>query len=267
VSKCKRKPRATHYSNSNQFDTETFQPRNRKEASLAAKKPNVVNFNTYVREKRKVDITPKTQNQAEYVGYLRDWEKSAVFALGPAGSGKTLLAVLAGIQALKDGDVKKIIIARPAVEVEGEKHGFLPGTLTEKLAPWAIPVMDVFKEYYSVPEIAGLLEEEIVELASLGMMRGRTFKDAWIILDEAQNVSPTQLLMFLTRIGDNSKMVITGDLKQTDRSFQKDNSGLLDFFKRFDGHKSDAIVKVEFDKGDIQRHPLVTEILTLYEKD
>ena len=217
------------------------------------------------KQKQIVKLIPKSIKQEEYIEMLSDWGKSVVIATGPAGTGKTLLAVLAGIKALKNNDVKKLIITRPAVEVDGEKHGFLPGDLTQKLMPWCIPIFDVLKEYYSIAQVTKLLADEVIELAPLSMMRGRTFKDAWVILDESQNVSPSQLLMFLTRIGDDTKMIITGDLNQTDRSFHKENSGLIDFFKRLDGHDSNMIVRVDFDKSDIQRHPLVTEVLSLYE--
>lgn len=224
---------------------------------------NVFNFKTFVEQRKNVSIIPKTENQADYVDLLLDPEKLVIFASGPAGTGKTMLAVLAAIKALKTGEIDKIIITRPAVAVDDEKHGFLPGTLLEKLLPWAVPIMDIFKEYYSQQELKRMLDEEVVELAALAMLRGRTFKNAFIIVDEAQNTTVNSMKMVLTRLGENSKMAITGDLNQHDKVYVKDN-GFKDFMQKLEHSRSKSIAVVNFTGKDIQRHPVVEEILQLY---
>jgi len=213
--------------------------------------------------KRNINLIPKTIKQEDYITLLTDWEKTIVFATGPAGTGKTMLAVLAGLKAFKAGEIDKIIITRPAVEVDNEKHGFLPGDLNSKMEPWVRPIFDVMQEYYSTKDIARMLEEKTIEISPLAYLRGRTFKQAWIIFDEAQNSTINQMKMVLTRIGDGSKMVITGDLAQNDRQFANDN-GLRDFIERLTQAKSYDIAKVDFGAKDIQRHPVVKEVLGLY---
>lgn len=224
---------------------------------------NVFSFKTYVEQRKSVSLYPKSDKQKEYIDMLLNSDKKIVFATGPAGTGKTMLAVLAAIKALKNGEVKKIIVTRPAVGVDDEKHGFLPGTLLEKLLPWATPIIDIFKEYYSPSELKRMLEDEVIELAALSLLRGRTFKDAFIVVDEAQNTSTNSMKMVLTRIGQDSKMVITGDLNQHDKPFIKDN-GFKDFTERLAHSKSEAICMVNFSGKDIQRHPVVEEVLKLY---
>jgi phosphate starvation-inducible PhoH-like protein len=232
-----------------------------------AKRPtetdNVLNFKTYVQQKKAVSLIPKSVAQEEYIDLLLNPEKLVIFATGPAGTGKTMLAVLAAIKAYKEGVIQKIIITRPAVGVDDEKHGFLPGDLNEKMAPWTRPIFDVMKEYYSPREIALMLEEETIEISPLAFLRGRTFKNAWIIFDEAQNSTTNQMKMVLTRIGDNSKMVITGDLNQNDRKFSNEN-GLRDFIAMLPKSKSQMIDIVQFSNRDIMRHEVVREVLELY---
>jgi len=194
---------------------------------------------------------------------LLDPTKIVVFATGPAGTGKTMLAVLAAIKAFKEGQCEKIIITRPAVGVDDEKHGFLPGDLNEKMAPWTRPIFDVMKEYYSPRDIALMLEEETIEISPLAFLRGRTFKRAWIIFDEAQNSTTNQMKMVLTRIGDDSRMVITGDLNQNDRKFAAEN-GLREFIALLNASKSQSMAAVDFGNKDIMRHPVVKEVLQLY---
>jgi phosphate starvation-inducible PhoH-like protein len=174
-----------------------------------------------------------------------------------------MLAVLAALKAFREGTINKIIITRPAVEVDNEKHGFLPGTLNEKMEPWTKPIFDVMKEYYSVKDIAHMLEEEAIEIAPLAFLRGRTFKNAYIIADEMQNAGSNSMKMLLTRIGENSRMFITGDLQQNDRKYVKDN-GLREFLDFLKHRNSELITFVEFGKKDVMRHPVVKEVLEIY---
>jgi len=170
---------------------------------------------------------------------------------------------LLGPKAFKQGDIEKIIITRPAVGVDDEKHGFLPGDLNAKMEPWTKPIFDVIGEYYSPKSIKGFIEEGVIEISPLAYMRGRTFKNAFVIADEMQNATPSQMKMLLTRIGDNSQMAITGDVNQADR--KADFNGLLDFKRLFDNFKDSKFVALtEFENKDIERHPAVREILEIY---
>jgi phosphate starvation-inducible PhoH-like protein len=226
---------------------------------------NVVSINTYYNNSktRQVHLLPKTLNQETYINLLTDPAKIIVFATGPAGTGKTMLAMLAGIKALKEGVITKIVLTRPAVGVDDEKHGFLPGDLNQKMEPWTRPLFDVLSEYYDRKEIARMLDEQIIEISPLAFMRGRTFKNSWIIADEMQNATPNQMKMLLTRLGENSKMVVTGDTRQADRS-DPDN-GLLDFKALVEEYKHTQYVDgIELTGKDIQRHPAVIEVLKIY---
>lgn len=228
---------------------------------------NVLSLKTYYNsnKKRQVHLLPKTLNQETYINLLTDPSKIIVFATGPAGTGKTMLAMLAGIKALKEGVINKIVLTRPAVGVDDEKHGFLPGDLNAKMEPWTRPLFDVLAEYYDQKEIARMLDEQMIEISPLAFMRGRTFKNSWIIADEMQNATPNQMKMLLTRLGEGSKMVVTGDTKQADRS-DPDN-GLLDFKALVESYKRAQYVDgVELTGKDIQRHPAVVEILKIYKE-
>jgi phosphate starvation-inducible PhoH-like protein len=210
---------------------------------------------------------PKTPNQKVYQQYLNEANTNIVLCVGPAGSGKTALACHYAISQLKLGTYKKIVITRPVVTVE-EEIGFLPGNLNKKMEPWTRPIMDIFQEYYSATIIQNMLKENQIEISPLAFMRGRTFKDAIIIADEMQNSSPNQMLMLTTRIGDGSKIIITGDLKQSDNAEKNGLKDLLMRFRRFSGQitgLADNMKMVEMDGGDIVRHPIVEKILTLYE--
>ena len=156
------------------------------------------------------------RSQENYLELLKNPRKFIVFAIGPAGTGKTMLAVQMAIKLFKEGAISKIIVTRPAVSVD-EEHGFLPGTLNQKMEPWTRPIFDVFEEYYHPREIAEMLEDGVIEISPLAYMRGRTFKNAFVIADEMQNATPSQMKMLLTRLGENSRMVVTGDLNQADR--------------------------------------------------
>ncbi len=161
--------------------------------------------------------TPKSHNQQLYMNYLMDQAVKIVVGTGAAGTGKTLFACQEAIQKFKQGEVQKIIITRPLVSVEQEDIGFLPGTLENKMDPWTRPIFDIFREYYSKTEIEKMMYNNIIEISPLAYMRGRTFKYSWIIADEMQNSSPNQMLMMTTRLGIGSKLVITGDLQQSDK--------------------------------------------------
>lgn len=222
---------------------------------------NVIDFHTYVpAKKQRVNLLPRNKHQETYLFKLHDDSKNIVFAIGPAGTGKTLLAVQYGIKLFQEGKIDKIIVTRPAVSVD-EDLGFLPGDLNEKMAPWTRPIFDVLGEYYQTKDIAAMLEEGVIEISPLAYMRGRTFKNAYIIADEMQNATQNQMKMLLTRLGENSKMVVTGDLAQADRV--RDN-GLIDFITKIEGRKTQHIDVVRFDQQDIERHDAVAEVLTIY---
>ena len=209
----------------------------------------------------KVNIVPRNFKQDDLLASLTDPDNNIVFTTGPAGTGKTLISTLYAIREFRAGRVDKIIITRPAVSVD-EQHGFLPGTLVEKMAPWTRPIFDVFEEYYSPEQIEYMVSDNKVEIAPLAYMRGRTFKDAFIIADEMQNATDSQMKMLLTRIGDNSKIVVTGDLDQHDRGYE--SNGLKCFIERMKSHTSDRIKLVEFNRSDVERHPVVSEVLGIY---
>jgi phosphate starvation-inducible PhoH-like protein len=234
--------------------------------NVALAADNTLSFNQYVEKRKTVTLIPKSLNQETYIELLTDPAKHIVFATGPAGTGKTMLAMQAGVKAFKEGQVSKIILTRPAVGVDDEKHGFLPGNINAKMEPWTKPLFDVIQEYYNPREVARMLEEQVIEISPLAFMRGRTFKGSWVVADEMQNATPGQIKMLLTRLGEGSKIVVTGDTRQADR--RDPDNGLLDFKRLFDGFKnSKYIAGVEFATKDIARHPAVAEVLRLYGED
>ena len=231
--------------------------------TMEVSESNTISFNSYAQHKKSVNLIPKSLKQEEYIDLLTDPDRTIVFATGPAGTGKTMLAVMAAIRAYKAGEVKKIVITRPAVGVDDEKHGFLPGDLNSKMEPWTRPIMDVMMEYYSPKDVARMLDEQVIEISPLAFMRGRTFKNSWIIADEMQNATPSQMKMLLTRLGEGSKMVVTGDTRQADR--REDDNGLLDFKRLVSDYTNlKYIAGVEFTGRDVHRHPAVVEVLKLY---
>lgn len=213
---------------------------------------------------KRVELIPRNLSQEHYVEALLDDRKHVVFAMGPAGTGKTLLATKYAIQQMQEGECERIVITRPAVSVD-EQHGFLPGTLIQKCEPWMLPILDVFREHYDQRVIQRMMLDNVLEIAPLAYCRGRTFKNCLVIGDEMQNATPSQMKMLLTRIGENSRMFITGDLRQHDRGFEK--NGLKDFIERLQAYRSDTIAVVTFDVGDVERHPVIEEILAIYGED
>jgi phosphate starvation-inducible PhoH-like protein len=234
---------------------------NRNDPRFASETSNLIQIKPYLKRKTQVNIIPRNLAQETYVELLKNPKKFIVFAIGPAGTGKTMLAVQMAIKLYKEGVITKIVVTRPAVSVD-EEHGFLPGTLNQKMEPWTRPIMDVFEEYYHPKEIAGMLEDGVIEIAPLAYMRGRTFKNAFIVADEMQNATPSQMKMLLTRLGEGSRMVVTGDLNQADRPTE---NGLLEFCSLYaQGGDYRMIALTRFDTRDVERHPVVKEVLSIY---
>ena len=223
---------------------------------------NIIDFQPYLpAKKQRVIINARNANQKSYLSKLYSETTSIVLAIGPAGTGKTMLAVQYGIKLFQEGIVDKIVVTRPAVSVD-EDLGFLPGTLNEKMAPWTRPIFDVFSEYYQAKDIAKMLEDGTIEISPLAYMRGRTFKNAYIIADECQNTTVNQMKMLLTRLGEGSKMVVTGDLAQADRL---SDNGLIDFCNLLEQKEYlEHIDIIRFDHKDIERHNAVKEVLAVY---
>jgi len=226
---------------------------------------------------------PKSENQKKYASVLMDAKINLIFAVGPAGTGKTLLACNQAINDLKSGAITKIVITRPVVPVE-EDIGFLPGNINNKMDPWIRPIFDIFSEFYSRRDIDLMLQSGTIEISPLAYMRGRTFKKAFIIADEMQNSSPNQMMMLTTRIGHGSRMVVTGDLKQSDKGM---NSGLLDFINKFnvyeklvsrkkiynetetdpETYRDMGIKLIYLDKNDVERSEVVSRVLDIYDEE
>ena len=224
---------------------------------------NLIELRQFLKRKPQVQIVPRNLAQETYLELLKNPRKFIVFAIGPAGTGKTMLGVQMAIKLFKEGVISKIIVTRPAVSVD-EEHGFLPGDLNAKMAPWTRPIFDVFEEYYHPKEIASMLEDGAIEISPLAYMRGRTFKNAFIIADEMQNATPSQMKMLLTRIGENSRMVVTGDLNQADRPRE---NGLLEFCNLYaQGGDYRMIAMARFEAQHVERHPVVKEILSIYKE-
>jgi phosphate starvation-inducible PhoH-like protein len=229
------------------------------------KESKTIDFNQgqpKVKPRKSVELIPKSINQEKYILALQNDETDIVVVSGPAGTGKTYLAMLAAIKALRTGDCDRIILTRPAVGVDDEKHGFLPGDLNQKMEPWTRPLLDVLKEYYTAKEIAYMLEEQIIEIAPLAFCRGRNFKHSWVILDEAQNATPSQIKMIMTRIGIGSKIVITGDIEQADRKTAE--NGLMDLTDKLQSKSVPGLETCKFEIKDVQRHRIIEHVLKLY---
>ncbi len=209
---------------------------------------------------RKRTISPRTPAQGRYIKALRDYELS--FGIGPAGTGKTYLAVAVAVEMLMAGEVERLILSRPAVEA-GERLGFLPGDLRDKVDPYLRPLYDALYDMLPGDQVANRLESGEIEVAPLAFMRGRTLANAFVILDEAQNTTPMQMKMFLTRLGENSRMAINGDLTQIDLPRGVD-SGLADAKRLLAG--VEGIAFTQFTESDVVRHPLVLRIVRAYRR-
>jgi phosphate starvation-inducible PhoH-like protein len=216
-----------------------------------------------------INYNPKSKNQNKYVDYLNDDKVNLIIAVGPAGTGKTLFACLKAISQLKNGEIRKLVVTRPVVTVE-EDIGFLPGNIVKKMDPWTRPIFDLFLEFFSKTEIDNFIYNNIIEISPLAFMRGRTFKNSFIIADEMQNSSPNQMKMLTTRIGVNSKMIITGDLNQSDIP---NNNGLGDLIEKITKYNNrnnntlNSIRIITFEKNDIERSDIVKDIINIYDGD
>jgi len=223
---------------------------------------NIVDINSFRKPSlQKVKLLPKNLSQEAYIEALEDNKKHIVFGIGPAGTGKTFISTLYAIQGLKEGIYNKIVIVRPNIAVDDRDIGFLPGSILDKMAPWTRPIIEIFEEYFSVKDIKYMIENNIIEILPLAHIRGRTLKKSVIILDEAQNTTKSSMMSCLTRIGDDSKLIITGDMNQSDRGYK---NGLSDFLNRYTTSQNICICK--FGKNDVERHPVIDEILKMYDE-
>jgi len=261
-----RKPRKQ---NQKEIMNEYYTEVEREREQSASKQRKIYENMQYLSNQEKINFdqkftTPKNISQERYVHILKQKSKKIVVATGPAGTGKTLFATEFGVRNFLLGTYEKLIFTRPSVSVD-EDLGYLPGTLEEKMAPWVRPIYDILYQFISPKEVTALMEDKIIEISPLGYMRGRTFKNCWIVADEMQNSTISQMKMLLTRLGENSRLVITGDLEQYDR--QHELNGLDDFLNKFRGKRSTSISSFEFQRGDIQREEVVKEVLDIYGGD
>ena len=241
--------------------------------SINISKKNTYNKKQEKPEKQKIQnapMKPRNSVQDAYINHINSDNISIVLATGPAGTGKSCIAVSAAIELFNKGVYERIVITRPAVTVD-EDHGFLPGKIEDKLDPWVRPLYDTFYKYYTPDEVKSMIAQKIIDICPLAYLRGRTLENSFIIIDEAQNCSVNQMLMALTRIGRGSKMVITGDPSQHDRG--REISGLTDFIERLyrkNGevhgmHEMHGIAHLQFTSEHIERHPIIKHVLALYE--
>ncbi len=230
---------------------------------MAAGSRNRSSTNTKKKKKKPsrqvFSVVPKTQGQAEYLDTIRS--NDIVFGLGPAGTGKTFLAVAEAVTSLMKKEVDRIVLTRPAVEA-GEKLGFLPGTASEKVGPFLQPLTDSLNKIMDKSKVENLRRTGIIEVAPLAFMRGRTLDDAFVLLDEAQNCTFDQLMMLMTRLGENSRLIITGDASQVD--LEEGNSGLLAMIRALESVKGIGVY--ELTASDVMRHPLVARIIVAVAK-
>ena len=202
-----------------------------------------------------------TTKQKYYVSLLKDPAQSLVVCTGPAGTGKTAFACRTALEQLKEKQVSHVVITKPLVSVEGESVGYLPGNIRSKMSPWIESYLDIFKDYYTMNQLEDMMKKEVIKLAPLAYCRGNTYTDSFVICDEAQNTTPRQLKMLLTRMGERSKMVLIGDMEQQDNHGL---SGLLDFTERLGEKEHPEIARVQLTEEDVCRSSLVKYILKLY---
>jgi len=246
-----------------QYDLEYYEYQKNLDSSFLNDYKNIENLSN----KEKIHFEDKFSkqrnvSQEKFLKSLKNKDYRIIIASGPAGTGKTLFGIEQGIKNYIEGNYEKIIFTRPVVSVD-EDIGYLPGSLEDKMAPWIRPIFDILYNFISPKEVEILISEKIIEISPLGFMRGRTFKNCWIVADEMQNSTVAQMKMLLTRIGENSRLVITGDCEQHDR--KNEINGLEDFLNKLKGRRSDSITSIEFDKSDIERENVVKEVLEIYE--
>jgi len=237
-------------------------PSFQQETSVSTR-PEQASFTTKTGIRKAVKIIPKNLHQEDYLEYLLDPKKIIVIAHGSAGTGKSALAMMSAIKALSEKRIEKIILCRPAIGVSEEEHGFVPGTLLDKVRIWVTPLLEFLGEYYSTKDLEDMLEREVIEIVPIMLIRGRNFKNCYVILDEAQNISVSAIKSVMTRLCENSKLIITGDNAQSDR--KTGENGLFVFKNLLHKHGGlDNIAEVEFTHADTQRHPIVADILKIF---
>lgn len=225
---------------------------------------NVISVDFHPKSNKKIDIVPRSLNQEDMLMALEDESKPIIIASGPAGAGKTYIASLFAVKQLIEGKIKKIVLTRPNVAVDDRDIGFLPGDIIEKMLPWLGGIMDALELYFSKQEIQKLLEDGKIECLPVAFCRGRSLADCIVILDEAQGTTANSILAVLTRISTNSKLIVAGDTKQSDRG---EFNGLADLISKLDQNPIDGIEHIQFTKTDIQRHPIIGKILKMYGQD
>lgn len=228
------------------------------------KNSNVISVDFNTKSIKKIDIVPRSLNQEDMLMALEDDNIPVVIASGPAGAGKTYISALYAVKQLSEGKIKKIVLSRPNISVDDKDIGFLPGDIIEKMLPWLGGIMDALELYYSKEDIQKLLEEGKIECLPIAFCRGRSLADCIVLLDEAQGTTANSILAVLTRISTNSKLIISGDVKQTDRG---DCNGLADLITKLGQHPIDGIEHIQFTTRDIQRHPIISKILKMYGQD
>ena len=225
-------------------------------------KTNVISVN-FAQQKTKVEVIPRNFHQEEMLSALDDVKTPVVIGSGPAGSGKTYISSLWAVKQLIEGNVNKIVLTRPNIAVDDRDIGFLPGDIIEKMLPWLGGIMDALELYYTKQDIQKLLEDGKIECLPIAYCRGRSLANCIVILDEAQGTTASSILAVLTRISQNSKLIITGDVNQSDRG---DCNGLSDLIDKLNTNSIQGIDHIMFNKSDIQRHPIISKILDMYEK-
>ena len=228
------------------------------------KNSNVISVDFSPKSNKKIDIIPRSENQEDMLFALEDPNTHIIIGSGPAGAGKTYISSLWAVKQLIEGNIQKIVLTRPNVAVDDRDIGFLPGDVIEKMLPWLGGIMDALEIYYTKQEIQKLLEDGKIECLPVAFCRGRSLANCVVILDEAQGTTSNSILAILTRISKNSKLIVTGDTKQSDRG---EYNGLADLIEKLDSTPVRGIEHIMFTKKDIQRHPIISDILKLYGQD